>query len=250
EHVEQRDRIEARPRESRIFERHGAKIETAASPELDRRGVQVDTRCAPTAIARRLDDKTRAASDIEVAHRLAAALRQMLLHDADALDAEPTHPVFMAADPKVANDLLVFSRRVDAVVMVLVKRWIDVHEIAHIAANHRHVVLRQLRFLRVGGTRRTGARRQQFIGDFAEPRDQRVNRMCPLLDERFVRRARTQLRDVDGLIFGEVPIRNLHSIVRRARLRQASDPTAYPRRATLPDSYQAATTVVRTTNLP
>src|SRR5437762_3211290 len=140
-----------------------------------------------------------------------SAHAQMLAHQPHALGAEPFDAVLVAVDPEIADDVLIRLRRVHRLVVRLVKRRIDEHEIALPAAHDPHVILFELERLLRAAARRTRAPRQQLLRNFSEARDEIVDRMRPLLDEALVRAARTQLADVDGLIFRNVSVGNVHS---------------------------------------
>ena len=178
--------------------------------EFNRRRIQIDPGGIPSAGASRLHDESGAATDVEIAHRLAIAPPDMRVHETHAFGPEPSDAIVVAADSEIANDLLIFGRRIDTGVMRFVERRIDVHEIAHAAADDRHVVLGELRLLRRGPARRTRARREKLVRNPAESRHERIDRMRALLNQRFVGCPRTKLADVDRLILGQLSIQNLH----------------------------------------
>ena len=92
----------------------------------------------------------------------------------------------MAVDPEVADDVLVARPTRTPVVVRLVEGRIDVHQIAHAAADNRHVILDSSGCLRSRAAGRAGARRQQFVWNPAELCNQLIDRMRPLLDQRLV----------------------------------------------------------------
>ena len=208
EHVEQRHGIEGGRCETGIFERDGAKIQTARAAEFDRRRIQIDADRLPSIVARGLDDEARAAADVEIARR-APVHAQVLAHQPHALGAEAADAVLVAVDPEVANDVLIRLRRVHRLVVRLVERRIDEHQIALPAAHDAHVILLELERLLGAAARRTRTSRQQLLRNRAEARDEVVDRMRPLLDEALVRAARTQLADVNGLVFRDASVGNV-----------------------------------------
>jgi hypothetical protein len=97
---------------------------------------------------------------------------------------------------------------VDLLVVRLVEGRVHEHEIARAAAHDPHVILLELERLLGAAARRAGAPRQQLLGNASESRDEVVDRVRPLFDEALVRAARTQLADVNRLIFGDASVGN------------------------------------------
>src|SRR2546423_3933732 len=94
--------------------------------------------------------------------------------------------------------------------MRLVEGRVDEDQIALAAADDPHVILLELERLVGTAACRARAAREQLLRYAAEPRDEVVDWMRPLLDEALVRAARTQPADVDGLVFGHAPVGNFH----------------------------------------
>src|SRR6185503_19892019 len=135
---------------------------------------------------------------------------QVLAHDLHPLGPEAVHAVLVAVDAEIADDVLVRLRRVDLRVVRLVERRVDEHEIALSAADDPHVILLELERLLAAAAGRARAPRQQLLRDAAEPEDEVVDRMRPLLDQALVRAAGTQLGDVNRLVFRNASVGNIH----------------------------------------